>query len=79
MAAACLGLLRCALHGVLPRLPLPPPCPRPQVGQELDLLCLGKDAKGQVKLSRKALLARQAAQAAAKKAVEGGAGLDADK
>ena len=59
----------------LSRRPLPPV----QVGQELEVLCLGKDAKGQVKLSRKALLARQAAQAAAQRRLQGGGSWDADK
>lgn len=75
------------------RLALPPPTclllplasrphPRTQVGQEVELLCLGRDAKGQVRLSRKALLARQAqaaAQADAAQRLAQGGGLDADK
>lgn len=56
-----------------------PPASPVQVGQDVDVLCLGKDQKGNVRLSRKALLARQAAQAAAKKAVGQGGGLDAEK
>lgn len=72
------GDLPCPAH------PSPPPLclPAPQVGQELELLCVGRDAKGQVRLSRKALLARQqqgAAQAAAAERVAQGGGLDADK
>lgn len=43
------------------------------------MLCLGKDAKGQVKLSRKALLVRQAAQQRSAQRVAEGSGLDADK
>ncbi len=43
------------------------------------MLCLGKDARGNVRLSRKALLARQGAQAAAQKSVGEGGGLDAEK
>ena len=43
------------------------------------MLCLGKDARGNVRLSRKALLAQQQAQAAAKQAVADGGGVDADK
>lgn len=45
----------------------------------MEVLCLGKDARGNVKLSRKALLTRQEAQAAAKQAVADGSGVDADK
>lgn len=49
------------------------------MGQDVDVLCLGKDARGNVRLSRKALLARQGAQAAAQKSVGEGGGLDAEK
>lgn len=56
-----------------------PPASPVQVGQDVDVLCLGKDQKGNVRLSRKALLARQEAQAAAKKAVGQGGGLDTEK
>ena len=50
-----------------------------QVGQELEVLCLGRDQKGHIKLSRKALLVRAAAQQRAASAVAGGAGFDVDK
>ena len=55
------------------------------VGQELEVLCMGRDAKGNVKLSRKALLARRAdlarrtmQESAAVSAAAGGA-LEADR
>eukprot|EP00887_Chlorella_sp_A99_P006254 scaffold3.g6254.t1 len=51
------------------------------VGQSLEVLCIGRDARGNVKLSRKALLARrrgEAAAAAAAAAPEGAPGGGAD-
>ena len=48
-------------------------------GQQVEVLCLGKDAKGHIKVSRKAVLARDAAQAGAKRALARGGGIDADK
>ena len=50
-----------------------------QVGEQVEVLCLGKDEKGQIRISRKAALARQAVQQRAARAVAGGAGIDADK
>ncbi|KAL4458391.1 hypothetical protein ABPG75_013256 [Micractinium tetrahymenae] len=50
-----------------------------KVGQQVEVLCLGRDAKGQVKVSRKAVLAREAAQAGAKRSLAHGGGVDADK
>ena len=49
------------------------------VGQEVEVLCIGRDAKGQVKLSRKAVLARTAARADAQRSVAGGGGVDPEK
>lgn len=54
---------------------LPPPCLRAEVsptrirsvedalsvGEEVEVLCLGRDARGNIKVSRKALLAKQGA------------------
>lgn len=48
-------------------------------GEQVEVLCLGRDAKGQVKVSRKAVLAREAAQAGAKRSLAHGGGGDADK
>ena len=56
-----------------------------QVGQELEVLCLGRDQKGHIKLSRKALVMRAAAkqrveaQQRAAAAVAEGSGVDPDK
>ena len=61
--------------------------PRPQVrsieealslGQELEVMCLGRDARG-MRLSRKAVLARADAQARSAEQVQHSGGVDADK
>ncbi|EFN54220.1 hypothetical protein CHLNCDRAFT_36088 [Chlorella variabilis] len=49
-----------------------------QIGQQVEVMCVGRDPKGQVKLSRKAVLAHNAQQQAAK-SVAGGGGFDNDK
>lgn len=51
---------------------------RLQIGQQVEVMCVGRDPKGQVKLSRKAVLAHNAQQQAAK-SVAGGGGFDNDK
>ncbi|KAL4429595.1 hypothetical protein ABPG77_008644 [Micractinium sp. CCAP 211/92] len=48
-------------------------------GQQVEVLCLGKDGRGQLRVSRKAVLAREAAQAGAKRSLARGGGVDADK
>jgi predicted RNA-binding protein with RPS1 domain len=49
-----------------------------QVGQQVEVMCIGRDPKGQVRLSRKAALAH-AAQQQSQRAVAGGGGIDKDR
>ncbi len=49
------------------------------VGQEVEVMCLGRDARGQLKLSRKAVLQRGATRAAAAASVAHGGAIDPDK
>ena len=49
------------------------------MGQTLEVLCLGKDQRGNVRLSRKALLARAAAQQKAAAAAAEGSSLEEDR
>jgi polyribonucleotide nucleotidyltransferase len=48
------------------------------VGQEVEVMCLGRDARGQLKLSRKAVLKRDAVSAAAAASVAQGGAIDPD-
>jgi polyribonucleotide nucleotidyltransferase len=50
-----------------------------EVGQEVEVLCLGRDAKGNVRVSRRAALARSAAAAAGAAAAAAGDALGPDR
>jgi polyribonucleotide nucleotidyltransferase len=50
-----------------------------KMGQSLEVMCVGRDQKGQVRLSRKAVLARHTARQQASQNVARSGGIDADK
>lgn len=50
-----------------------------KMGQSLEVMCVGRDQKGQVRLSRKAVLARHTARQQASQNVARNGGIDACK